>query len=518
MYKTKFLLAIALLIGAVSSSQAADPDLENDYTLVKSVAWGGSDAVQIAGSGSCAYTAYDTGNKRQQSLTILTAPEEAAGWIAMQAWTDGSGKGWWNRADQSLYCVNAQRSAAVFGDDLTFGWLVVFECKNQASAGLTLTNAEGAPDGTFTYTTSEDGKSYYCTITAESNAYVGFCGIKNSQGIMKISVYKPNSVAVKTTYTVNFVDMDNNVLKEPVTYDAVAGNTITLSASDKANITVNDITYIYDSDDSEGKTVAEDGSTAVTIKFHQAQNFNYIVNEMCGEVAARTTENFSYETASVKVSYRLYNAVNGQLYKRGATNKEYNYSFTLTQDNQVENLDYAVVDGIDNVVFISEGEDIEGLTACNSPNTGIRSSNSASAYAAEDTKITTLPAGKYKIHAIIYDASKSPNSNWTFKAGEVEACTFNCTAVNIQEFDSEEFTINSETDIIMAAAGGNTMGLDAIYIMKTGDVEPGEPTGISNIDNNQVSNTAVFDLSGRRVQNNAQKGVFIQNGKKVVVK
>ena len=90
MYKTKFLLAIALLIGAVSSSQAADPDLENDYTLVKSVAWGGSDAVQIAGSGSCAYTAYDTGNKKQQSLTILTAPEEAAGWIAMQAWTDGS--------------------------------------------------------------------------------------------------------------------------------------------------------------------------------------------------------------------------------------------------------------------------------------------------------------------------------------------------------------------------------------------------------------------------------------------
>ena len=64
----------------------------------------------------------------------------------------------------------------------------------------------------------------------------------------------------------------------------------------------------------------------------------------------------------------------------------------------------------------------------------------------------------------------------------------------------------------------DTMGLDAIYILKTGDVEPGDPTGISNIDNNQVSNAAVFDLSGRRVQNNAQKGVFIQNGKKVVIK
>ena len=69
----------------------------------------------------------------------------------------------------------------------------------------------------------------------------------------------------------------------------------------------------------------------------------------------------------------------------------------------------------------------------------------------------------------------------------------------------------------MAASGGNTMGLDAIYIMKTGDVEPGEPTGISNIDNNQVSNTAVFDLSGRQVnEESLRPGLYIRNGKKFI--
>ena len=467
-----------MLLGMMSlvatGAWAADPDLTNDYTLVRSASFGGADAVNIACEGACAYTAYDTGNKKQQALTIATAPEDAAGWIAFQGWTDGSGKGWWNRAGQSLYCVNAQRSAAVFGDDLTTGWLVVFECKGQASAGLTLTNADGNPDGTFSYTASEDGKSYYCTITAESNAYVGFCGIKNSQGILTISVYKPNKAVVATTYTVNYVDMEGNTLKESVTYDAVGGAAITVSDADKANITVGDDTYVYDSDDSEGKTVAEDGSSVVTVKFHKAQNFNYTVNEMCDGTAARVTESFSYETAKVTVPYRKYNAVDGQLYTKDATGKEYNYSFQLTQDNQVENIDYSAVSGVDNVVFLTEGEDVEGLTPCNSPNTAIRSSNSASAYATADTKIATLEAGKYKIHAIIYDASKSPSSDWIFRAGAVEVAKFHCTTVNIQEFDSDEFGIGRETDIIMPKAGSNNMGLDMIYIIKTGDVTADE--------------------------------------------
>ncbi len=463
-------MLLGMMSLVVTGAWAADPDLVNDYTLVKSITWG--DGTAIEGSGACAYTAYDTGNKKQQALTILTAPEAAAGWIAMQAWAnaDGSGKGWWNRQDKGLYCVNAGRSAAIFGDDLTTGWLVVFECNQNAANVMTLTNGNGDPDGTFTYVASGDSKSYYCTITAAENAYVGFCGNKNAGFISKISVYKPNNAVVLTTYTVNYVDMDGNTLKDPVTYDAVGGATITLSDADKANITIGEDTYVYDSDDTEGKTVAEDGSSVITVKFHKAQNFSYTVNEMCAGTAARVTESFSYETAKVTVPYRKYNAVDGQLYTKGATNKEYNYSFNLTQDNQVEDIDYAAVSDVDNVVFLTEGEDVEGLTPCNSPNTAIRSSNSASAYATADTKLATLAAGKYKIHAIIYDASKTPSSDWTFRAGAVEVAKFHCTTVNIQEFDSDEFAIGKETDIIMLKAGSNNMGLDMIYIVKTGDV------------------------------------------------
>ncbi len=188
--KKKLFFLVVLLVTMVSGAWGADPDLKNDYTLVKSVTWG--DGTAIDGSEACSYTAYETGNARQQSLTVLSSPKAAAGWIAMQGWTaDASGKGWWNRESKSLYCVNGSRSAAVFGDDLRTGWLVVFDCTQDASAVMTLTNAEGNPDGTFTYAQSEDTKSYYCTINADYGAYVGFCGVKNTMGISKISVYKP---------------------------------------------------------------------------------------------------------------------------------------------------------------------------------------------------------------------------------------------------------------------------------------------------------------------------------------
>lgn len=364
-------------------------------------------------------------------------------------------------------------------NDLTTGWLVVFECSQTASNVITLTNASGEPDGTFSYVASEDGKSYFCTITAAENAYIGFCGNKNAGFINKISVYKPNKAVVPTTYTVKYQDMSGNALKDSVKYDAIVGASISLSDADKANITVSETTYVYDSDDTEGVTVAENGATVVIVKFHAAANFNYTVNEVCGETNARVTNGTSYETANVKLGYRKYNAVNGQLYKKDAVNKEFNYSFKLTQDNQVENIAYTLVEGTNNVVFCAEGEDIEGLTPITEGNTTIRSSNSSSAFAPADTKITTLAPGKYKIHAAIYDCATSPNSDWTFMVGAIQAASFNCTTVNIQEFDSQEFAIGRETDLVMLKAGSSSRGLDAIYILKTGDVTPDEAADLN---------------------------------------
>ena len=341
---TQFMLMLfALILGTATNVLAADPDL-SDYTLVKSVTWG--DGTDITTSDQLSITAWDTGNKRQQVLYAVTTPADAAGWFGVQAVSNGSGKGWWNRSSNGLYCYQAQRSAAIYGDDLTTGWIVVFQCSGQATSALTLTNGDGNPDGTFTYVKSEDGTAYYCTITAESDAYIGFCGIKNSGYITSISVYKPNKAVVKATYTVKYVDTEGNELKEAVTYDAIAGAEITLSEADKANITVGEDTYIYESNDAEGKFVEEDGSTVVTAVFHKAQNFTYKVNEVANGTIVRTTEGVAYEMAKVTVPYRKYNVLDGVLYSKDATNKEYNYSFVLSSDGQEANIDYVYFDSL----------------------------------------------------------------------------------------------------------------------------------------------------------------------------
>ena len=72
----------------------------------------------------------------------------------------------------------------------------------------------------------------------------------------------------------------------------------------------------------------------------------------------------------------------------------------------------------------------------------------------------------------------------------------------------------------------STNGFKAYFVNSTGEAKEGfeledanEVTGVESIDNSQfaIDNAPVYNLQGQRV-NKAQKGVFIQNGKKVVVK
>ncbi len=64
-----------------------------------------------------------------------------------------------------------------------------------------------------------------------------------------------------------------------------------------------------------------------------------------------------------------------------------------------------------------------------------------------------------------------------------------------------------------AAGGGNTHG----FVLDFGG---GETTGIIALDNltNSQLNNSVYDLQGRKVENATEKGIYIQNGKKIIIK
>ena len=242
--------------------------------------------------------------------------------------------------------------------------------------------------------------------------------------------------------------------------------------------------------------------------------FSYTVNEVIGETVVRTTEGTDEKGATVKVPFREYNVADGKLYKKGQISKEFNYSFKLNSDAQVENLEYSATN-VENVVFLKEGEDIEGLTKINSGNSAIRSSNSAAGYAAEgNVEFVTLTAGIYKLTAGIYDSSKTPDSHWKFLAGEQEIADLNCTVVNIQELTSDEFTLTQETKLYIAQGGSASMGIDFIYIVKTGEAIP---DGISIL-KNAAEKGAVYDMQGRKQTGKLRTGLYIMDGKVISVK
>ena len=225
----KKITSLLLVLIAALGMKAQDPNLATDYNLVKSFTTGGDIDLAI-GTQALSIKAYETGNKIQQPLFPATTPEEISGWIAFQGVKGDGDKGWWNRSGKGLYSYNGPRSAAVYGESLTLGSIVAFTCDQDAANVMTLTNGNGEADGTFSYQLSEDGKTYFCTIT-ENNGYVGFCGNKSSGYIKNIAIYQPKKpVSVPTAPTWDFGALyKKHGNKAMVTY---TDETITLGGAD----------------------------------------------------------------------------------------------------------------------------------------------------------------------------------------------------------------------------------------------------------------------------------------------
>ncbi len=91
--------------------------------------------------------------------------------------------------------------------------------------------------------------------------------------------------SASSTYTIKYVDEAGNELKPSETRSESIGGAATITDADKAAIYNADKTkkYIYVSDNAEGKTVANDASTVVTITFREAAIWNYTINAVDGD-------------------------------------------------------------------------------------------------------------------------------------------------------------------------------------------------------------------------------------------
>ena len=384
-------------------------------------------------------------------------------------------------------------------DATTVTWNSLNKAATQISAG------NGQNVATSTKTLTEDVTSL---LTDDQDKVVAFAIYTYTAREQKISDIKLTVEAIDESSSANvkllYVDASNGELKSE-TVVGTTGSTLTLTDAQKASFFANDKKYMYVSDNSADVTIASDGTSVITISCREAETWTYTLNAVDGEntFLMKLISSTAYEAEKINVGYPAYINVEGALWSTGKNysndGKGFQTSVTMSQDNVTKDLTYTKKN-IENIVYFSEGENIEGMTVCNTANAAVRSSNAAAAFAPTDVTLTKLPAGRYALYTVCYDARKNPNSTWVFKAGDTTIATINCTTINYWEAPAADFEISKETDIILEKGGNNSIGIDLIYIVKTGDVEvvtdPNDYT--SYITNADLTGEGGFDATGTK--------------------
>lgn len=346
--------------------------------------------------------------------------------------------------------VTLPEGAGLAEDDI-----VVVDGRATQSYAYSVTIEGTAADATLGTSTG------YLVFEAGSDMQTLTFNVGRASTVRAIAVYSKDTSVATADYTVKYIDENKNEIKS-TTGNGVVGTQVPVDTA--AYYAEGGQKYIYVSDNSADNAIDASGSTVVIVRYRAAAQYSFsVADNQGGSIASGT----GYEGDPIKVAYPRYINVNGTLYEKGAENKEYNHAFTLDENNKAVTLDYTATE-TSNVVFLAEGEDIDGLTASNANNTKIRSSKSGSAYATADTTITTLPAGKYQIYAVLYSGS-SGGANLPFTLGSNTFSFETKDNSNWVELNTEELTLTEDTDLVMNIGGGNAAALDLIYVVKTGD-------------------------------------------------
>lgn len=201
-------------------------------------------------------------------------------------------------------------------------------------------------------------------------------------------------------------------------------------------------------------------------------DIQYTVNAATedGTVLKKLAEGEGETNDKVSVAFPFYLMdAEGNLYTKGARGSAFQTSVVLETGVNDYPVTYkqTTLDGMTKAVFCSEAEELEGsVMECTPANADVRASNQKVAYAVADVELCTLPAGTYKIKAMIWDAVKGGGSTvMKFKAGE-QAIDMTSTGDNMSEVISEAFTLDADTKLVWVSDANyaETYALDAIVV------------------------------------------------------
>ena len=289
-------------------------------------------------------------------------------------------------------------------------------------------------------------------------------------------------------YTINWVCGGTTVKTEERTGDV--GSTITLYNTDDDSFVVSDTRYMYVSNDAEGKTVAEDGSTVITITVKEPSVFNYSVKAVDAEdnvLSTIASGSVTEDNNSVTTNIPWYVLKDGTIYYQSVTNQN---KTDVTSDGQEIKITYA--ENASNIVYYAEGENITGGTGITLTN----GSNYGGARALSNVKFTTIGAGKYKIYSRFNVGNGSEGATYAtnpFIVGKT-ALEYNVPAKSVTSYTSEEFSVTGSTDLYVNFSGSSISGVDYIYVQKTGDVELPASVAATLGKNGYATFASIYDL------------------------
>ena len=305
------------------------------------------------------------------------------------------------------------------------------------------------------YTTQKAGDEVYIGISISDFAAVTWIQGYGSENQPVLNITYSSESAVP--YTINYKLGDEIIKTSNGSY--VVGEKIEAESP----ITVDGTKY-YTADDAKTSfTVTSDEENNVfNVALRKANEYAYTVTNSFGE---QLTSGTGIEGEAVTGNYVQYISKNGTLHEAERGKEEYyKYSFIPTDNNYNYNIVYKETN-INNVVYFSEGEDIEGMTSTGNANADIRCSNGKGGYSNEAIIATTLQPGKYKVTANVWG---NTGATFEIKANETSILSI-ATTGSITSKTSEEFELTESTPITISGGDRSKM-LDYIYITKTADI------------------------------------------------
>ena len=392
-----------------------------------------------------------------------------------------------NQYPVTFTVYDADNSAAIFSLTNTGTYSANWYINEDEEDAVTLTGSGSTSSSTdistyswFSYQISRTGEITYLTITDEDGNTVyeqsriatlsSTGGIGNMVYVTKryLSNFAIDNVVIRSladgdvpeityhTITVKYVDSDGTEIADAETYQVEEGESFTPDYDETFDD--DDYRYTYSSGSETIDEVTEDAT--ITLVYTKAELAEYTVTiAATGDIEQTIATTTVKDGKTVSYYFPRYILDGTTLYQISQT--YYNQGFNQTSDAITEsNTTWSVTytKAYDDVVYFSEAEDIDGLTATTSGNVPARCSNGAGAYGT-DVTITTLPAGTYYLACSTYASS---STTFTFTVGDETVYSVSSSHYESAAADAT-FTISESSELVVSG-GTSKYALDYVIV------------------------------------------------------